>query len=90
MPPQSPIPNENADRLLPRPSEAFGEGGPPAHKSGTGAIVGIIIILVLLLAGALYFWGALLNARNKPAAELPLIPASDSTTTTVLSTTTAQ
>lgn len=78
MPPQSPIPNENEDRLL-----------PAGHKSGVGPIVGIIIIIVLLILGALYFWGAHLNAQNNRNDQLPLIPASDSTTTTV-STTTVQ
>lgn len=76
MPPVSPIPNENADRLL-----------PPAHKSGAGALVGIVIILILLVVGAFYFWGSLLNAQHSQTNQLPLIPASDSTTTVVSTTT---
>ena len=75
MPPQSPIPNEFEDRLL-----------PPGHKSGAGPIVGIVIIVGLLILGAFYFWGAHLNAMQNRENQLPLIPASDgtsiSTTTT--------
>ncbi len=81
MPPQPPsthIPNENEDRLL-----------PPAHKSGAGPLVGVIIIIGLLILGALYFWGAHLNSQKNPENQLPLIPASDSTTT-IISTTTIQ
>ncbi len=76
QPPIAPIPNENEDRLL-----------PPGHKSGAGALVGIIVILILLVVGALYFWGALLNARNKQQVQLPLIPGSESTTTIIATTT---
>ena len=78
MPPQSPIPNENEDRLL-----------PPPHKSGAGPLIGIIIIVILLMLGALYFWGARLNAQSRRENQLPLIPASDSTAT-IVSTTTAR
>jgi hypothetical protein len=76
MPPQSSIPNPNEDRLL-----------PPAQKSGAGPVVGIVIIIALLILGALYFWGARLNAQQNPENQLPLIPASDSNTT-IISTTT--
>ena len=69
MPPQSPIPNENQDRLL-----------PPGHSSSSaGSIAGIVIIVILLIIGGLYFWGAHLNQKpNSP----PYIPADNSTTTT--------
>ncbi len=50
----------------------------PAHKSGSGPIVGIVIIVVLVLFGALYFWGAALNARGE-TSPLPLIPGDTST-----------
>ena len=75
MPPSSPIPNENEDRLL-------SPGTPPVGGSGSGPTVGIIIIVILLVLGALYFWGAHLNSQNNPEDQLPLIPASDSTTAT--------
>lgn len=53
-----------------------GEGGLPAHKrSGVGPVVGIVIILILLLFGGLYFWGARLNRQQE---QLPFIPG-DST-----------
>ena len=42
-----------------------------AHTSGTGPIIGVIIIVLLLVLGGLYFWGAQLN-RTTPI--LPLIP----------------
>jgi len=73
MPPQtplSPIPNENEDRLL-----------PPARKSGAGAFVGIIIIIVLMAVGGLYFWGARLNQQQNPPPYIPTdSPTGESTT----------
>jgi hypothetical protein len=68
MPPHSPIPNENEDRLL-----------PPGHKSGAGGTVGIIIIVLLLIFGALYFWGAHLNNQANQTP-VPYIPGDISTT----------
>lgn len=50
---------------------------PEGHKSGNGAIIGTVIIIVLLVFGALYFWGAQLN---RTPGTLPLIPG-DATTT---------
>lgn len=41
-------------------------------KSGAGPVVGIVIVVFLLIIGALYFWGAALNAREQEP--LPLIP----------------
>ncbi|MDP2648814.1 MAG: hypothetical protein Q8P19_02840 [bacterium] len=81
MPPQDPIPNENKDRLLDSPSVASREGGPPAHRASAGPIIGVIIIVLLLVVGALYFWGSHLNSDNSPD-QLPLIPGDNSTTTT--------
>ena len=77
MLPQSPIPNENEDRLL-----------PPAQKSSAGPLIGIIIIIVLLVFGALYFWGAHLNSQSTSNNQVPYIPAGDSGQT-LYSTTTA-
>lgn len=51
----------------------------PKKKSGAGAMVGVIIIVILMLFGALYFWGAYLNSKNQ-SQQLPLIPG-DATTT---------
>ena len=50
---------------------------PPAQKTPAGPIVGIVIIVALLILGALYFWGAHLNATN-PEDNLPLILGNDS------------
>ncbi|MDO8514513.1 MAG: hypothetical protein Q7S50_03155 [bacterium] len=80
MPPPNQPPFDPKDHLLPRHAGASGEGGPPAHKSSTGPIVGTIIIVVLLVVGALYFWGAQLNQRDAED-QLPLIPGNDSSTT---------
>jgi hypothetical protein len=41
------------------------------HKQGSGPVVAVIIIVVMLVLGALYFWGAKLNKDSQP---LPLIP----------------
>lgn len=43
---------------------------PPARKRPAGPIAGIAIIVILMIVGALYFWGAYLNrptAENTPA-----------------------
>jgi hypothetical protein len=48
-----------------------------AKDSGAGAIVGIIIILLLLIAGAIYFWYARHDARTD---SVPYIPGDSSTT----------
>ncbi len=71
MPPQNQPPFDPVDHLL-----------PPARKqSAAGPTVGIIIILILLIIGALYFWGASLNRPNA-ADNLPFIPADSSYTPT--------
>ena len=67
MSPSNPTPVDPRDHLL-----------PPAQKSSVGPIVGIVIIVVLLIVGALYFWGAHLDDQN-PENNLPLIPG-DTTT----------
>jgi hypothetical protein len=46
---------------------------PPHERSGIGPTVGIIIIVVLVLFGALYFWGAYLNSKNS-VEQVPFIP----------------
>ncbi|MDB5238324.1 MAG: hypothetical protein JWM46_594 [Candidatus Kaiserbacteria bacterium] len=46
------------------------------RKGGAGPTVGIIIIVILLIFGALYFWGAQLNKQQD---QLPLIPSSTGT-----------
>ncbi|MBI5004427.1 hypothetical protein HZC00_05040 [Candidatus Kaiserbacteria bacterium] len=69
MPPQQPQSNgpiSDPDHLLPR------------HQKSSGPLFGTGIVIVLLLVGAFYFWGAELNRRNNET-QLPLIPASDTT-----------
>jgi len=70
MPPTPP--NQPHDESTPHVSAM-----PQQQKGGTGATVGIIIIVVLMLFGGLYFWGAHLNGQNAPQ-QLPLIPAESS------------
>lgn len=54
-PPRAGFPEENLDTP------------PAATKSGNsfGALFGIIVIIVVLLLGALYFWGAQLSKEAK-------------------------
>ena len=51
---------------------------PHRERSGVGSIIGIIVILVLIGLGALYFWGAYLN-RKDSVQQLPFIPGDNST-----------
>ena len=37
---------------------------PPEHHASWGALVGIVIILIVLIIGALYFWGAKLATED--------------------------
>ena len=60
MPPHMPPPN------TPRPEQL-------RQKSGFGPTIGIAIIIILMLFGGLYFWGAWLNA-NSTQEPLPFIP----------------
>ncbi len=46
---------------------------PPARKPSSGPTVGIIIILLIMIAGAFYVWSASQN-RPDPTRNLPLIP----------------
>lgn len=64
MLPENKPPFDPTDHLLP-------EG----HPSGSaGPIFGIVIIIFLLIIGALYFWGAHLNAQNNRETNPPYIP----------------
>ena len=84
MPPATNMPNVSADtgHMLARP-KPLGEGGLAEHaraprKSGVGPWIGIVIIVILLGFGALYFWGAYLNRQNS-VDQLPFIPGDNST-----------
>lgn len=41
------------------------------REEGSGPIIGAIIIVILLVFGALYFWGQKLN--RQPAPDAPLV-----------------
>ena len=46
----------------------------PPQKHSVGPVAGAIIVILLLVAGGLYFWGAQLNQQ---ADVLPYIPSDD-------------
>jgi hypothetical protein len=50
----------------------------PRETKGSGATVGIVIILLLMVAGAIYFWYA---RQDQKVDTVPYIPGSTSTTT---------
>jgi len=51
------------DKFL--PNRAIPTGfSPPAHGSSWGAFVGIVIIVIVLVVGALYFWGMQLEKQE--------------------------
>lgn len=52
----------------------------PQKKGPVGPTVGIVIILLLMILGGLYFWKEQ-SSRPNPNANLPYIPADNSTTT---------
>ena len=45
-------------------------------QKSVGPLVGIIIIVIVLVIGALYFWGTKIN--NEAAPETPMAPLSES------------
>ena len=78
MPPSTQSPFDPTD-LPAQAGHLLPQGHPDrARKSSAGPVAGTIIIIVLLIIGALYFWGAHVNQqKNLP----PYIPADTSTTT---------
>jgi hypothetical protein len=44
------------------------------QKSSIGPLAGAVIVILLLVAGGLYFWGAQLNKQEEA---LPFIPSND-------------
>ncbi len=62
---------------------------PPVHSTPTnpivspkepaGPIIGIAIIVLLLIVGGFYFWGAKIN-KQKPHNDLPYMPGGAPTT----------
>ena len=41
----------------------------PEHESKVGPIVGIIIVIIVLVIGALYFWGERLNKTESDSSQ---------------------
>jgi len=48
-------------------------------KSAVGPTIGTVIIVILLIAGGLYFWGAQLNKQETTPGQIPYIPSSTTT-----------
>ena len=59
----------------------------PVQKEPVGPLIGIGIIVILALFGALYFWAAVVNGRINSSDQLPLITGNDTSTTTFSTTT---
>ena len=59
------------------PTQNPGSTPPTKQPEGMGPLVGIVIIVVMLALGALYFWGKRLNEQ----APVPYIPSDTATTT---------
>lgn len=46
-------------------------GSPAPEKKPVGPVAGIIIVILLMIAGGLYFWGAAINAKNGADTNTP-------------------
>lgn len=46
---------------------------PPHHKKSAGPMIGTVIVVIMLILGALYFWGEKLN-KEAQQYQAPLIP----------------
>jgi hypothetical protein len=81
MPSRSPFEKDNNDAFFKRTDteKLFDGDGVPSKSSGP--IIGVVIIVILMVLGALYFWGARLNQQDNPENALPLIPGDVATTT---------
>lgn len=69
MPPAPNTPTPDVSHMLPEHTTTH-------SKSGAGPIVGVVIVVILLVFGGLYFWGAQLNQEEET---LPLIPGDTAT-----------
>ncbi len=75
MPPVSEKPIIDSDHLL------------PSHKTSAGPTIGIVIILLVLIIGAIYFGINQVNQPYNSGNQVPYIPAA---TTTLPAATTTQ
>lgn len=69
MPPSPNNPGTDVSHMLPEHTQTH-------EKAKAGPVVGIVIVVVLMIFGGLYFWGAQLNKVEEP---LPLIPGDSAT-----------
>lgn len=76
MEPQAPM--NNPAPFMPEPMNTPTPQA-PEHKSGTGPIVGAVVVIALLIFGGLYFWGSQLekNAENLPLITGDTAPVQD-------------
>lgn len=51
---------------------------PQKKSSPVGSIVGAIIVILILIFGGLYFWGAQLEKQQMQNEQLPFIPSTQS------------
>jgi hypothetical protein len=54
---------------------------PVAVSKPIGPTVGVFIVVILLIVGGLYFWGARLNKENEMRNQIPYIPSGTTTIT---------
>ncbi len=65
----SPTPAPQSPAPAPMTPRAAAPSGVPAKEGGVGALIGSIIIVIIIVAGGLYFWGKALEKKNvQPAA----------------------
>lgn len=57
--------------LLPKEPEKLLTPAPAVRSTSWGALIGIVIILIVLVVGALYFWGAHLVGKGAIEAPTP-------------------
>ena len=75
MDPLNTSPIASGSQMPVSPMSSRGGPSPEApHKSSIGPVTGAVIVILLLIAGGLYFWGAQLNrGQDTP----PYIPSDD-------------
>ena len=76
-PPQNTSPILNGEQMPVSPMSSRGGLPPAPPKHSIGPVAGAIIVILLLIAGGLYFWGAQLNQQQDMP---PYIPSDDMST----------
>ena len=71
MDPINKSPIASGSQMPPITPEERAQGGPSEPKTAVGPIAGAAIIICLLIAGGLYFWGAKLNQQPSVTPYIP-------------------